>query len=282
MQAGHDIVLTGLPRSGTTLACRLLNLLPNTVALHEPFLPRFFAGMEDEAVLEKLGRFFRKSRRTIRRDGVARSKTIGSAIPENAYGSAKLGQLRSHSVEKGNEMGRLIVDKDLEGRFFLVVKQPAIFTALLPVLVERFPCYAIVRNPLSVLASWNSVDHNVREGHSAGAELYDEGLRRDLSSIEDRVGRQLRLLSWWYGRFYGTLEKEHIIRYEDVVGSGGRALSVVVPSAKLLNEPLESRNLNPLYDRDDMLRIGERLLASEGAYWRFYPRESVEDLLGAL
>ena len=30
-----NIVLTGLPRSGTTLACRLLNLLPDTVALHE-------------------------------------------------------------------------------------------------------------------------------------------------------------------------------------------------------------------------------------------------------
>ena len=264
------------------MACRLLNLLPNTVALHEPFLPRFFAGMGNEAVLEKLGRFFRKSRRGIRRDGGAPSKTIRGAIPENAYGSAKLGQLRSHSVEKGNEMGRLIVDKDLEGRFFLVVKQPAIFTALLPVLVERFPCYTIVRNPLSVLASWNSVDHNVREGHAPGAGLYDEGLRRDLAAIEDRVGRQLRLLSWWYERFYGTLDEDHIIRYEDLVGSGGRALSVVVPSAKLLNEPLESRNLNPLYDRDDMLRIGERLLAREGAYWRFYRRESVEELLAAL
>src|SRR5215212_11226093 len=114
MQAGYDIVLTGLPRAGTTLACRLLNLLPNTVALHEPFLPRFFAGMENGAVLEKLGRFFRKSRRAIRRDGLAPSKTVGGAIPENAYGSAKLGKLRSHSVEKGKEMGRLIVEKDLE------------------------------------------------------------------------------------------------------------------------------------------------------------------------
>jgi hypothetical protein len=49
-----------------------------------------------------------------------------------------------------------------------------------------------------------------------------------------------------------------------------------------LDEPLLSRNLKPLYDREDMLRIGERLLASEGAYWRFYSRESVEDLLADL
>ena len=42
------------------------------------------------------------------------------------------------------------------------------------------------------------------------------------------------------------------------------------------------RNLNPLYDRDEMLRLGERLLASEGAYWRFYPKKSVEGLLAAV
>jgi hypothetical protein len=73
-----------------------------------------------------------------------------------------------------------------------------------------------------------------------------------------------------------------VIRYEDVVVSGGGALGVIVPSARALDEPLLSRNLNPLYDREDMLRIGERLLASEGAYWRFYSRESVEDLLADL
>jgi hypothetical protein len=67
-----------------------------------------------------------------------------------------------------------------------------------------------------------------------------------------------------------------------MVSSGGKALSIITSSANLLNEPLESRNLNPLYDRDDMLRIGERLLEREGAYWRFYTRESVEGLLAAV
>lgn len=31
-----------------------------------------------------------------------------------------------------------------------------------------------------------------------------------------------------------------------------------------------------------MLRLGERLLRSEGAYWNFYSRESVEELLAQL
>jgi hypothetical protein len=133
-----------------------------------------------------------------------------------------------------------------------------------------------------VLASWNSVDHKVREGHSRGAELYDEGLRRELASTEDRVCRQLRLLSWWYERFYTTLEGDHIIRYEDIVSSGGGALSAISPAAKTLHEPLSSKNLNAVYDHREMRELGSRLLRSEGAYWRFYTRESVEGIVEAI
>lgn len=279
-----NVVLTGLPRSGTTLACRLLNALPDTVALHEPISPGKFAGAEDDrAVLEGLERFFRRMRRMIRREKVAISKNVGGKITDNAYERVRSKDgLRSQSAGKGTEKGKVVVDKDLRGGFLLVIKQPALFSALLPVLTERFPCYAIVRNPLAVLASWNSVDHNVREGHSRGAELYDEGLKRELASVEDRIGRQLRLMSWWYGRFYLTLDDDHIIRYEDMIRSGGRALSTITPAAKMLHESLSSQNLNAAYDREEMRELGERLLESGGAYWRFYSRESVQNLLEGL
>lgn len=70
-----------------------------------------------------------------------------------------------------------------------------------------------------------------------------------------------------------------MIPYEDIVDSGGMALAVISPAAKELNETLSSRNLSGLYDRDSMLKIGENLLRSEGAYWRFYTSASVERLL---
>ena len=279
-----NVVLTGLPRSGTTLACRLLNTLPDTVALHEPIAPGRFVGAEDEqAVLEGVERFFRRMRRMIHREGVALSKNVGGKITDNAYEQAKSENgLRSQSGGKGTEKGKVIIDKELQDNFLLVIKQPALFSSLLPVLAHRFPCYAVVRNPLSVLASWNSVDHRVREGHSRGAELYDEVLRGELASTDDRVSRQLLLLSWWYERFYTTLDPDHIIPYEDIVSSGGGALSIVTPAAQMLDEPLTSRNLNAAYDREEMAELGSRLLHSEGAYWRFYSRESVEGLVDQL
>ena len=236
---------------------------------------------EDEgAVIEGLERYFRRTRRMIRKEGAAISKNVGGKITDHAYGRERSGSgLRTQSGGKGTEKGKVIIEKDLNRGFLLVVKQPALFSALLPVLAPRFPCFAIVRNPLSVLASWNSVDHNVREGHSRGAELYDEALRDDLASTDDRVSRQFLLLSWWYERFYTNLDRDRIIRYEDIVDTGGGALSAITPAAKALHEPLSSRNLNALYDQGEMRELGRTLLGREGAYWRFYDRESVEELV---
>ena len=60
---------------------------------------------------------------------------------------------------------------------------------------------------------------------------------------------------------------------------GGGALSAITPVAKTLREPLSSQNLNALYNREELRELGNRSLCSEGAYWRFYTRESVEKLI---
>jgi hypothetical protein len=63
------------------------------------------------------------------------------------------------------------------------------FTALLPALLRRFPTFAVVRNTLSVLTSWNSVDIPARQGRVPKAELYDPDLVRRMTVIEDRLER---------------------------------------------------------------------------------------------
>ena len=39
---GRNILLTGVPRSGTTLTSRLLSEAPDTVALNEPLAQEYF------------------------------------------------------------------------------------------------------------------------------------------------------------------------------------------------------------------------------------------------
>ena len=279
----HNIVLTGPPRSGTTLACWLLNKVPNTLALVEPIRPFGFVdpNADAETIRGAVARFFHRQRRTAQELGTAQSKNVGGLVPSDPYASRSGDDgLRYQRAQEGNELGDVEVgDKALGPGFWLILKDPATLSALLPVLVDRFPCYAVIRNPLSILASWDSVNHAARDGHSPVSERYDEGLREELASIPDRRSRQLRLLDWWFSRFRDHLTDDRIIRYEDIVGSGGKALSVINPSARLLDETLESKNLNPLYGRREAWALGNALLESEGAYWDFYGREDVENLL---
>ena len=283
----NNIALTGLARSGTTLACQLLNKLPNTVALVEPISPNRIAHLPShEAMSEGIERFFGNQRRMALRKGRVTSKHVGGKIPDNTYADAPS---EAGPRSKVSSKGDIPVGKKLERDFTLVIKQPGLFTALVPVLSERFPCFALVRNPLSVLASGSTIRtfgtkaRTQRRKNPPTMPRFNEDLATALAERKgNRLERRLYLLSWQFERFEEVLPEEHVIRYEDIVASKGRALSVITPAANELDEPLESKNLNELYDRDQMLKFGEALLESDGAYWDFYPRQEIEDLLSQL
>lgn len=271
----RNLVLTGPGRSGTTLACHLLNKLPDVLALPEPISPGRFADLlpDYEAVCDGVERYYRRARRLARTKGVAISKHVDGRIPDNTKGFE--GGVRRRVAEKG----RVEIGKNLPRGFFLAIKQPGMFTALLPHLAERFPCYAVVRNPLAVMASAGTLQRRQGRVNKPASVRYDPGMARALEGIADPTERSIRRLNLFFGRYLDVLPPENIVRYEDVCATGGRALSAIVPSAANLDEPLEERNVSSLYDRERVLSVGEQLLASDGAYWRFYSRESVEKLM---
>ena len=289
----HDVILTGIPRSGTTLLCYLLNKLPDTVALHEPMGPAKGAGETDpEAVCDQVARFFEDTRRSLLEDGTALSKHVRGRVPDNPKGEYPLPfrllpnrflgrsifgriALRTSRVTRGV----VEIDKPLSSGFMLCIKQNGHFTGLLECLVHRHPCYAMVRNPLAILASWNSIRFEPRRGHVPAAERVNPELARELSRITDRFERQLFLLSWFFETYSRLLPVENVLIYEDVVGSSGTALQAITQRALEMDEALQNKNTNQLYNRRLMRDLGRRLLDTDGAFWRFYTRESVEQLL---
>jgi hypothetical protein len=276
----NNVLLTGVPRSGTTLTCHLLNKLPDTVALHEPVRIRKFDGCENfEDIRQVVARFCDEQRTSIHERKRAISRHVAGAVPDNPFGARRSETGLRQSIDSKDE---IVIDKELSRDFMLVIKHNAAFTALLQALVERFPVYSIIRNPLAVLTSWGSVDSGPQSGHANAAERFDPDLRAKLAGIDDELDRQISLLDWFYRQFRRYLPEQSFIRYESLVESGGRVLSVVRPEAASLGEPLENLNTNKLYDHQRMIRIGERLLECEGAYWDFYARGSVERLLNEL
>lgn len=276
----NNVVLMGVPRSGTTLTCSLLNELPDVVALHEPLvlhdLPRIFAR---RFAMTRIHRFFRRTRQQLLTKGTAPSKVEGGRVPDNPISDA---YDRTGLRVKKVHLGVLKVEKRLSPDFLLAVKQPGSFTALLPEIADQFPCHAIVRNPLSVLTSWGTVPIPVTRGTMPGAERLSPTLREQLAGRKDVRDRQLVLLSWFYQQYRAHLPASRVLRYEDLIQSQGRVLEAVTPKAAQLRRSLSSRNLNSVYDREKMKQLGARLLASEGGYWNFYSRDDVATLLGQL
>ena len=271
-----DIILTGIARSGTTLSCSLLNKLPQCVALHEPMNPAELVGLDfPDAYLARVASFFAEQRVSLLGSGTAVSKARDGRVPDNPFGSAPATAGLRPSTVKNQEVH---FEKRLRPDFRLVVKHPNFFTATLTTLLTRYACYAIVRNPLAALLSWHSIQAPVNDGHLPYGEAFDAGLKADLAAEPDRLGRQLIILKWYYSRYATLLPRDHVIRYEELVSSGGRALAVIDPDAAALAEPLESRNTSKLYDAGLVRRLADPLLDDESIYGGFYDRADVEQL----
>jgi hypothetical protein len=293
----NDVILTGIPRSGTTLICHLLNKVPNTVALHEPMLWGDIRDPSDHrAICDKVDEFFRQTRESCIASCTAITQQTAGEVPDNPMGkypayaallraAGKLlpggGRLEALGLRRSRvTRGTVRIDKSLSPDFQLCIKHTGPFTALLPELLHRHPCYAVVRHPVSVLASWNSINFQLREGRFKELERMQPELARQLAEIPDWIDRQIHLLSWFCRSYLTLLPPERILRYEDIITTGGRALGSVIPAAADLAQPLESRNKNNLYDRELMGRIAARLKVNEGPIWDLFRKDSIDECLG--
>jgi ribosome-associated protein YbcJ (S4-like RNA binding protein) len=272
-----NVILTGIPRSGTSLACHLLNKIPDTVALVEPLKIHELKKLPNpEMICDEVKRFFLQTRESIITNGKAISRQKGGKILDNTFGD----QFKDRGIRKLiSTKGEITIDKPLAIEFLLCIKHTMGFAKILESLVKRFPCFALIRNPLSVFVSWSTVNRPRVDENSPGFQHFDAGLRRSIKQAKNKTDRQLCLLSWFFETFQRLLPDQAILRYEDMISSGGRALSVISPHANTLDGTLENRNKNQLYNPELMQRLGEKLLNTDGAYWDFYSRESVEMLL---
>ena len=166
--------------------------------------------------------------------------------------------------------GEILIDSALSGEFTLLIKHNALFAALLPGLVSTATCLALVRNPLAVLASWQTVDLPIHQGRIPAGEQYDPELHRALDKEDDVLRRQVVVLNWFFDRYRTHLEPRSILRYEDVVATCGRTLFDRLGSGDAPSVPLENRNGNRAYAGADVGRLLATLVSESGAWSAFY------------
>ena len=267
---GRNILLTGVPRSGTTLTSRLLSEAPDTVALNEPLAQEYFpsATIAQRNIMQQCESF----RKSIYFDGRAPARTTQGKITDNAYSPTLSGNTRKRIVERT----LLSFDKKLAPDFTLILKHCAEFSLLLPALEKEIEVFAQIRNPLAVLASWQTVNIPVSRGKVAKSARLNASFHQALEEQgDDLLKRQLFILDWYYQRYLG-FPTSHIIRYEQLIAEPQTTLTAITPAAEAHSyAPLQLQNNNPMYRELPIAELAAALLNAGGAYLHFYHKNDI-------
>ena len=268
-----NLLVTGIPRAGTTLLVHLLNQAENVLALHEPIAPEMFQKCVDSAqAVDIVTRAVDDLRRSALDHGVVVTKQAAGQVPANPVAPSVEGALRQEQVT----LAEIPVGRPLSADFRLIVKHNALFTALLSQLTH-FEIFAVVRNPLAVLLSWDSVNLPVNQGRIPMGERFDTALHQHLNATEDNLDRQLILLKWFFDH-YRALPAERVIRYEEVVASDGSNLAPLMGQHFSSAQPLHQQIGNQRYSRETLRRLCDRLAGDAALFSGFYSPDDVTRL----
>ncbi|MBN2825240.1 MAG: hypothetical protein JXQ76_07955 [Campylobacterales bacterium] len=280
----RTIILTGIPRSGSSLSCNLLNRFENTLALLEPMRV-----LDSDPVKGKIQAckdvvdFVFENRRKVIYESKVISGTINGKIATNTFGNNKDHEGLRKAVIQNSEI--TMQRDDLRNDFTLLLKHPAFFTAILEDLVNFFECYATIRNPLSILASWQTIDVPINRGYLPAGQRFEAQLENQLNAIEDRLERQLLILDWFFKKYHDVLERNHIIRYEDIIKSNGLVFEPLAYNGKLTEQlpMLQSQNSSDAYQEVDIANLYDALMQKHDAYyWHYYTPDDIEAIYIAL
>lgn len=270
------IVLTGLPRSGTSMLCRMLTQVDDVVALNEGLVLGHLSSPQD--IPPFLHAEFERIHAQLRETRMAPARHEQGRQVDNHFNRSSEG--RQLKLQKSE----ITFDKPLSPNFTLAIKHNAIFTlALEAICTHGFRVHAQVRNPLAVLGSWNTLNIPVSRGKIRKMEVLDAALNAQIEQIEDLQEKQLILLDDYFKRYRDHLDQDQIIHYEQLCASPAHELSKIVRTQLPDNAvaPVDSLNHSELYDSELMKRHLEMLLKMDaGAGWRhFYTEDELMNLI---
>jgi hypothetical protein len=211
--------------------------------------------------------FCSQTRLRILQTGAARSANLGGVIVDNTFEPPN-GSKVQRQVQ--TEIGEIKVNKALEEDFQLFIKHPALFSALAPQLSQVIPLFAVIRHPLAVLASWQTVNMPVGRGRAPAAEVFCPDLTSKLDQAPDVLARQICLLRWLF-QTYAQMPRANILTYEALVDNPASALEVMVSRPVSITLKIDRFEVGKRYEGVDLHRLARALLEIQSEVSAFYP-----------
>ena len=241
------LILTGIPRSGTTLAASLVDRLENTVCLNEPIQYYLWAtaAKDQAAFVEKLTAELKMIRaRLVNGETVMDSREYDGSIPTN-YFDERGQRLKPHyfPVSRPNAGEKLL----------LAVKHNEPLTSVLPELcrLNDLNVAVMVRHPIPTILSWQSRSIPLSTGQlTVGYRLWPEAtaVSNEEISVYDI---QAKIYELYCKRFHEYEDRVTVIKYEDLVECPAGVLKRLTGRELGGEHALETRNRTRSNTRDN-------------------------------
>lgn len=205
----RDIILTGIPRAGTTLAASLLDAEKNTVCLNEPEWQHPHPVLDAAGFAQAVKEDFADVRKKFLRGEAVpdRRANDGSAVT-NYYDGGMKNTFVMHPLVRNN----------LPADFTLAIKHNGPYLAVLPELIALgcFDIRAVIRHPLPILRSWQRLDVPVSRGEMPNAIAYWPEMKVLTASNIPLLEKQALMLELMFARIAKYQAELTLIRYEEI------------------------------------------------------------------
>jgi hypothetical protein len=131
---------------------------------------------------------------------------------------------------------------------------------------------------LAVLASWNSIDFDLRRGDMTITRKLDGQLACALSAQPDRFERQRMIIEWFFRQYEQYFADDQLIRYETLIESPTSTLRRIIPNAPIVDVPLFNKSANRAYNRRLTRQLATLLIDRPSVILRYYTREQIVQL----
>lgn len=214
MSKPRDVIVTGIPRSGTTLTAALIDRLPNTVCLNEPGWqvaraahdgPGFARFIRDDFVTLRA--------RLLKGDPVPDRRSPEGTAVTNYYATGTNGKMQEKfQIVPFTRAG-------LTSDFTLAIKHNGPYLAVLDELVKLadFRILAVVRHPVEVIYSWRSLDIPISRGELPNAVPFWKELADIVKAPMDLLEKQVRIYDLMWQRIHSYRDKVQILPYASIV-----------------------------------------------------------------
>lgn len=266
-----DILITGIPRSGTSLITSILSTNTKAVVFSEP---SWLKEVREKAsncqtFLNELETQIITIRKKIEYGKIISLKRSNQekGLPSNYYIRDNNGKVISNKKEQN-----ILLPKEYFDNTF-IIKANAQFTACIKSLVKsnKFNLICIIRNPISVIMSWRSLGLPVSYGKMKVAEKYSSDYLNYLEHASNLLEKQVLIIDWFFKQYKEYSENITLIKYENLINNPKIEISKILSLDTVKTPDLTTQNSSKHYNLKEF-QIIKTCLLKKGEYYKyFYP-----------